>query len=73
MNCIVTFSNTTSAARFQREAERAGLAGKMIPTPRTLSASCGLAWCGQETGKEKVVDLMERCNIPYGTIAVMEY
>lgn len=41
---VVTFRTTAAALRMEDCAKRAQLAGRLIPTPREISAGCGLAW-----------------------------
>ena len=45
--CIVTFPTTAAALAMERRAKELGLPGRLIPTPVSITASCGLAWmCG---------------------------
>lgn len=41
---VITFHTTTEAMEFEAHCGEAGIPGRLIPTPRELSASCGLAW-----------------------------
>lgn len=44
-DCIVlTFQTTAAAMAAEAAAGRAGLPGRMIPTPREITAGCGLSW-----------------------------
>lgn len=43
MDCIATFETTHMAISFERSCRNAGLAVKIVPVPRAISASCGLA------------------------------
>ncbi len=45
-SCIVTFHTTADAMETERVCRAAGLAGRLIPAPRNLTADCGIAWCG---------------------------
>lgn len=40
---VVLFFSTAHAIRAERLLQRAGIENKMIPTPRQLSADCGIA------------------------------
>lgn len=42
-DCLITFDSTHHALRAETLLEAAGLTIMIIPTPRELSASCGLA------------------------------
>jgi len=43
MKCIATFNVTSMAIMFERACRKQGLTVKIVPVPRQLSASCGLA------------------------------
>lgn len=55
MELYITFENTTEAIRFGRAAEAAELPGRLVPTPRHIQVSCGLAWAASLSG---IVELM---------------
>lgn len=40
---VILFHTTSAALRAEKTAQRAGLAVKLIPTPREFSSDCGLA------------------------------
>ena len=40
----MAFDSTASALAFSSVARAAGLVGRLIPVPRSLSAGCGMAW-----------------------------
>ena len=51
MKCLATFHITSMAILFERTLRKEGLSVKVVPVPRSLSASCGLACefpCGAE-------------------------
>lgn len=41
---VITFRTTTEAMEFEARCTGENIPGRLIPTPRELSASCGLAW-----------------------------
>lgn len=41
---IITFRTVTDAMAFEAAGKEAGLDGRLIPVPRTVTAGCGLAW-----------------------------
>lgn len=43
MECIATFETTHMALLFERTMRKNGLNVKIVPVPRSLSSSCGLA------------------------------
>lgn len=43
MECLATFDTTNSALSFEKTCRGSGLSVRIVPVPRKLSASCGLA------------------------------
>ncbi|MDK2958694.1 DUF3343 domain-containing protein [Aminivibrio sp.] len=43
VRCIVTFEVTSMALLFERTCRKKGIPAKVVPVPRKLSSSCGLA------------------------------
>ena len=41
---VITFASTLDAFAFEDAARAAGLAGRLIPLPTGIAASCVLAW-----------------------------
>ena len=42
---IITFRCTTDAIAMEKSCKVADAPGRLIPVPRSISASCGLSWC----------------------------
>ncbi len=58
MYCIATFDTTHMALRFEKICRAAGLGAKIVPVPRRLSTSCGLACrypCEDEAAVQELV------------------
>ncbi len=65
LQCVATFDVTTMALMFEKQCRRAGYSVRVIPVPRSISASCGLA-CSYPCGDEKaIVDLCKVCHIEF--------
>ena len=41
---VVTFATTTGAMAMERACQPAGLPGRLIPVPRSITAGCGMCW-----------------------------
>lgn len=41
---VITFATTTSALAMESICALEGIPGRIIPTPREITAGCGLAW-----------------------------
>lgn len=58
MECIATFDTTHMALFFEKSCRGLGLNVKIVPVPRSISASCGLACsfpCDEESAVKNVV------------------
>ncbi|MDY4692900.1 MAG: DUF3343 domain-containing protein [Blautia sp.] len=53
LTTVITFQSSTQAMAMERECKRTGFEGRLIPVPREISASCGLAFkCDRQTQEE---------------------
>jgi hypothetical protein len=41
---LITFPTTASAMALEEAFQQAGLPGRLIPVPTSITADCGLAW-----------------------------
>ena len=44
LRLVVTFRTTTAAMATERYCLQSGIPGRLIPTPRQITADCGMAW-----------------------------
>ena len=65
LTTVVTFGTTTQAIAMERECKKAGFEGRLIPVPREISASCGLAWKCIEQGEEETDSYMKEHDLDY--------
>jgi hypothetical protein len=59
MRCLATFETTHMALKFEKNCRKAGLDVRVIPLPRELSSSCGLA-CSYPCDSRGAVDEIVR-------------
>ena len=52
LHLVVTFPNTISAITMEKICRAQELPGKLIPVPRAISASCGMAWMAPTEARE---------------------
>ncbi len=52
LRLIVTFPTTTEAIFMEKTCRGSQLPGRLIPVPRSISASCGMAWCAPTEARE---------------------
>ncbi len=63
MKCIATFDVTSMAIMFERACRKEGFKVRIVPVPRSLSASCGLACSYDCLDEEKIKQLTEERNL----------
>lgn len=55
---VVTFSTTTGAMAMEAAARAAGVPGRLIPVPRSVTAGCGLCWAAPPEDRAAVEALV---------------
>ncbi|MBQ3356143.1 MAG: DUF3343 domain-containing protein [Oscillospiraceae bacterium] len=56
LRLVVTFSTTAAAMEMERYCLANGVPGRLIPTPRQITADCGLAWSAPPEAEDAVVN-----------------
>lgn len=56
--CVVTFRTTAGAMAMERSCKAAGVPGRLIPVPRSISAGCGMCWAAPPAAREAVEELV---------------
>lgn len=62
---IITFSSTAAALAAERQAKQLGLPGRLIPTPVSVTASCGLAWMVEWDQLDSVCQALKEKQLTY--------
>ncbi len=62
---IITFSSTAAALAAERQAKQLGLPGRLIPTPVSVTASCGLAWMVEWNQLDFVCQVLKEKQLTY--------
>ena len=60
---IVLFYNTSSVMRAEKALRNAGVAIKLVPTPREFSSDCGMAIRFDLQDKERVRALLDQTHV----------
>lgn len=60
---MVTFSTTVAAMEMERYCLAMGIPGRLIPTPRQITADCGLAWSAPPELEEIIHQAAKKGNI----------
>ena len=56
--CVITFPTTTAALAMEGACGKAGLPGRLIPVPRSITAGCGMCWSAPLEAREAVEELV---------------
>lgn len=62
---VVTFPSTHEALKFEKVFRGSGLAFQLIPVPRVISSSCGLAARVEEKDGRELVGELDRAGIEF--------
>lgn len=57
---VLAFGSVTMAVRMERAARERGREGRLIPLPREISASCGMAWRAPVREREALEQLAKQ-------------
>ena len=71
LRLVVTFATTVAAMQMERFCLANGISGRLIPTPRQITADCGLAWLAPieeeaavcQAAKDGNVEIAEICQL----------
>lgn len=62
---VVTFHTTAEAMATEQLSQTEGFEGRLIPTPRRLSAGCGIAFCAPQRAGDSLKELLGKARIEY--------
>lgn len=64
LRLVAAFPTATAAMAMEKACREESLPGRLIPTPRAVSASCGLAWCAPPEARDGLENLAGRRAVP---------
>jgi len=65
LRVVVTFHTTAQAIAAERLFKERGIAGRLIPVPRQISAGCGLAWSAPAGSREELCGHLSEAGIAW--------
>ena len=71
LRLVVTFPTTAEALKAEALAKSQGLAGRLIPVPRQISAGCGLAWSGPPETEQQMRELLKEERVTLEQILIL--
>ena len=63
---VVTFATTTGAMAMEQACRSAGLPGRLIPVPRSITAGCGMCWSAPPSARADLEALVIREKLDVG-------
>lgn len=63
LKLVITFHTTAEAIAFEKICKVQNIEGRLIPTPRTITAGCGLAWCAKSECREAIKEALQKSGI----------
>lgn len=65
LKLVVTFHTTAAAMAMETLCKAQSIPGRLIPTPRELTADCGMAWCAPVDAGETLRALADAHHLEY--------
>ena len=62
---VISFNKTIDAMAFEEHCLKNGIAGRLIPLPKEISAGCGLAWKCDVTKANEMKQVLEDLKIKF--------
>lgn len=69
---VITFATTTGAMAMEQFCMANGIAGRLIPVPREITAGCGLAWKTGPEGKEEIQKTLQAHGVAWENMYLLE-
>ena len=63
--CLITFKSITYAIQFEKIIKENNISIKLIPVPRSISASCGMCGKFEIEKKQLILDICTKNNIKF--------
>lgn len=72
LKLLVTFHTTANAMAAEQTCQAAGIPGRLIPVPRSITADCGMAWCCETSQRSQTAAVLQAAGIePAGYYELM--
>ena len=69
---IITFFSVTEAMRTEKICRQSGLPGRLVPVPREISSSCGIAWRAAPEDRALLEDKLAEEGVAIQELRVIE-
>ena len=60
LRLIITFHTTTDAMAFEKHCLTAGLPGRLIPVPTSITAGCGMSWMADPADRAAIEEAIKK-------------
>lgn len=68
---VITFHTNYDTMNLNDHFNKAAIPGRLIPVPRTLSASCGMAWEGSPADEQRIREQIEKDHLIIDSINIL--
>jgi len=68
LRVFIIFSTTTEALTLEKRFREENLPGRLVPVPRKISESCGMAWTIEVTQREMIEEFLSENSLSYKEI-----
>lgn len=68
---VITFPTNTAALAMEHACRAANYPGRLIPTPRELSAGCGLSWAADPDAHAPLMALLQEKGISWAESRIL--
>lgn len=72
LKVVITFHTTAEAMAVEKACNRRNIKGRLFPTPRALTADCGIAWCGAIDTRQDLEEMLSAEVIEFDSIHELE-
>ena len=72
MKTVLSFATTSDAMACESECKEEGMPGRIIPTPSSVSAGCGLSWAAPILYKEELLVFCRERKLRYDKVTDLE-
>ncbi len=69
---VIAFGSTTAALQMERLANKARIPGKLIPIPRQLSATCGMAFRAEPQYQQQLEQLAQSAGLDVESFTLLQ-
>lgn len=71
LTLVITFPSTAMAMKMEKEMQQINAPGRIIPVPKAITASCGLAYITEPENEEQIRKSMAEKEIVFDEVVTL--